>query len=42
MSTTIDPVDDGSEQVSDLADSARADFCRRIGMTGLLTARTAS
>ncbi|MGC9543844.1 SDR family oxidoreductase [Streptomyces sp. UG1] len=38
--TTIDPADDGSERVSDVADSIRAEFYRRIGMTDLLTPRT--
>ncbi|MDT6987608.1 SDR family oxidoreductase [Streptomyces lusitanus] len=37
---TIDPADDGSEQVSDMADRVRADFYARIGLTGLLTPRT--
>lgn len=36
---TIDPSDDGSETVSDLADEVRTDFYRRIGLTDLLTAR---
>lgn len=40
--TTIDPADDGSEQVSDVADRVRADFYERIGMPDLLTTRTAS
>lgn len=40
--TTIDPANDGSEQVSDLADAVRADFYARIGMPDLLTPRTAS
>jgi NAD(P)-dependent dehydrogenase (short-subunit alcohol dehydrogenase family) len=34
---TIDPADDGSETVSDLADKVRADFYARIGLTDLLT-----
>lgn len=38
---TIDPADDGSERVSDVADRVRADFYERIGMTDLLTPRTA-
>ncbi|MGW6737035.1 SDR family oxidoreductase [Streptomyces sp. NPDC055013] len=38
---TIDPADDGSEQVSDVADGVRADFYERISMTDLLTPRTA-
>ncbi|MFF5476006.1 SDR family oxidoreductase [Streptomyces sp. NPDC012935] len=38
---TIDPADDGSERVSDVADGVRADFYERIGMTDLLTPRTA-
>ena len=37
---TIDPADDGSEQVSDVADRIRADFYDRIGFTDLLTTRT--
>lgn len=40
--TTIDPADDGSERVSDVADSVRADFYERIGMPDLLTPRTRS
>ncbi|KUM79190.1 SDR family oxidoreductase [Streptomyces curacoi] len=40
--TTIDPVDDGSEKVSDVADGVRADFYERIGMPDLLTTRTGS
>jgi len=36
---TIDPSDDGSETVSELADKVRTDFYRRIGLTDLLTAR---
>ncbi|MFE7172332.1 SDR family oxidoreductase [Streptomyces sp. NPDC057616] len=38
--TTIDPADDGSEAVSDVADRIRADFYERIGFTDLLTTRT--
>ncbi|WP_328420556.1 SDR family oxidoreductase [Streptomyces sp. NBC_00443] len=38
---TIDPADDGSERVSDVADGVRADFYERIGMPDLLTPRTA-
>ncbi|WP_369274967.1 SDR family oxidoreductase [Streptomyces sp. R11] len=38
---TIDPADDGSERVSDVADGVRADFYERIGMSDLLTPRTA-
>lgn len=38
---TVDPADDGSERVSDVADGVRADFYERIGMTDLLTPRTA-
>lgn len=34
---TVDPSDDGSESVSDVADRVRADFYRRIGLTDLLT-----
>lgn len=40
--TTIDPADDGSEKVSDVADGVRADFYERIGMPDLLTTRTGS
>ncbi|MDC0766692.1 SDR family oxidoreductase [Streptomyces sp. HD] len=39
--TTIDPANDGSERVSDLADAVRADFYERIGMPDLLTPRRA-
>ncbi|MFI9417302.1 SDR family oxidoreductase [Streptomyces werraensis] len=39
---TIDPADDGSEQVSDVADRIRADFYDRIGFPDLLTTRTAA
>ncbi|QOV40366.1 SDR family oxidoreductase [Streptomyces ferrugineus] len=38
--TTIDPADDGSERVSDVADGIRTDFYQRIGMTDLLTPRS--
>ena len=38
--TTIDPADDGSERVSDVADAVRADFYERIGMPDLLAARS--
>ncbi|GHH17492.1 SDR family oxidoreductase [Streptomyces lanatus] len=38
--TTIDPANDGSERVSDLADAVRADFYERIGMPDLLTPRS--
>ncbi|WP_405593394.1 SDR family oxidoreductase [Streptomyces sp. NBC_01092] len=38
---TIDPADDGSERVSDLADGVRTEFYERIGMTDLLAPRTA-
>ncbi|GGT11149.1 SDR family oxidoreductase [Streptomyces chromofuscus] len=37
--TTIDPADDGSETVSDVADRVRADFYGRIGLADLLTTR---
>jgi NAD(P)-dependent dehydrogenase (short-subunit alcohol dehydrogenase family) len=37
--TTIDPADDGSERVSDVADRVRTEFYERIGMTDLLTPR---
>ncbi|MFJ8630322.1 SDR family oxidoreductase [Streptomyces sp. NPDC093568] len=37
--TTIDPADDGSERVSDLADRVRTEFYERIGMPDLLTPR---
>jgi NAD(P)-dependent dehydrogenase (short-subunit alcohol dehydrogenase family) len=33
----IDPADDGSQEVSDVADRVRADFLRRIGLADLLT-----
>jgi NAD(P)-dependent dehydrogenase (short-subunit alcohol dehydrogenase family) len=36
---TIDPANDGSEKISDLADKIRTDFYRRIGLTDLLTVR---
>lgn len=39
--TTIDPADDGSETVGDLADRVRAGFYDRIGFADLLTTRTA-
>ena len=38
--TTIDPADDGSERVSDVADAVRADFYERIGMPDLLGPRS--
>ncbi|MEV8427177.1 SDR family oxidoreductase [Streptomyces chartreusis] len=38
--TTIDPADDGSERVSDVADAVRADFYERIGMADLLAPRS--
>lgn len=38
--TTIDPANDGSQLVSDLADQVRAEFYERIRMTDLLTVRT--
>ncbi|MFH8696903.1 SDR family oxidoreductase [Streptomyces sp. KS_5] len=38
--TTIDPADDGSERVSDVADAVRADFYERIGMPDLLAPRS--
>ncbi|MER6984264.1 SDR family oxidoreductase [Streptomyces carpinensis] len=37
--TTIDPADDGSEAVSDVADDIRTAFYERIGFTDLLTPR---
>ncbi|GAA3723621.1 SDR family oxidoreductase [Streptomyces tremellae] len=37
---TVDPADDGSREVSDVADRVRAEFYERIGLTDLLTART--
>ncbi|MFC8782228.1 SDR family oxidoreductase [Streptomyces nigra] len=37
--TTIDPADDGSQRVSDVADTVRAEFYARIGMPDLLTPR---
>jgi NAD(P)-dependent dehydrogenase (short-subunit alcohol dehydrogenase family) len=36
---TIDPANDGSATVSDLADEIRTDFYRRIGLSDLLTVR---
>ena len=36
----IDPANDGSEKVSDLADRTRAEFLTRIGLEDLLTVRT--
>ncbi|MFJ9998567.1 SDR family oxidoreductase [Streptomyces werraensis] len=39
---TIDPADDGSELVSDVADRIRAGFYDRIGFPDLLTTRTAA
>ncbi|MGA5275727.1 SDR family oxidoreductase [Streptomyces cellulosae] len=39
---TIDPADDGSEQVSDVADRIRADFYDRIGFTDLLATGTSA
>ncbi|MFG1664776.1 SDR family oxidoreductase [Streptomyces sp. Y7] len=38
--TTIDPADDGSERVSDVADTVRAEFYERIGMPDLLAPRS--
>ncbi|WP_037671172.1 MULTISPECIES: SDR family oxidoreductase [Streptomyces] len=40
--TTIDPANDGSQEVSDVADRVRADFYDRIGLTDLLSLRTDS
>jgi NAD(P)-dependent dehydrogenase (short-subunit alcohol dehydrogenase family) len=37
---TVDPANDGSNEVSDVADSVRERFYERIGLTDLLTART--
>jgi NAD(P)-dependent dehydrogenase (short-subunit alcohol dehydrogenase family) len=37
---TVDPSNDGSETVSDLADRVRAEFYGRIGLQDLLTVRT--
>jgi NAD(P)-dependent dehydrogenase (short-subunit alcohol dehydrogenase family) len=37
---TIDPANDGSEEVSDVADRIRADFYQRIGLADLLSTRT--
>ncbi|MFJ7074117.1 SDR family oxidoreductase [Streptomyces sp. NPDC098781] len=37
--TTIDPADEGSERVSDVADGVRTEFYERIGMTDLLAPR---
>ena len=39
---TIDPADEGSEQVSDVADRIRADFYDRIGFTDLLATGTSA
>jgi NAD(P)-dependent dehydrogenase (short-subunit alcohol dehydrogenase family) len=36
---TIDPADDGSQTVSEVADRIRAEFYERIGLTDLLTVR---
>ncbi|MCW2863592.1 MAG: oxidoreductase [Actinoallomurus sp.] len=36
---TIDPADDGSQTVSEVADRVRAEFYDRIGLTDLLTVR---
>ncbi|MFI2486212.1 SDR family oxidoreductase [Promicromonospora kroppenstedtii] len=38
----IDPADDGSEAVSDLADHTRAEFLTRVGLADLLTVAAAS
>lgn len=38
---TIDPIDDGSEEVSDVADRIRREFLARVGLADLLTARPA-
>ncbi|KIF78192.1 oxidoreductase [Streptomyces sp. 150FB] len=38
---TVDPADDGSETVTDLADRVRADFYERIGLADLLSTRVA-
>ncbi|MFJ3407754.1 hypothetical protein ACIPN7_26455, partial [Promicromonospora sp. NPDC090134] len=35
----IDPADDGSEAVSDLADRTRREFLDRVGLADLLTVR---
>lgn len=37
---TVDPADDGSERVSDLADHIRSEFYERIDLTDVLTVRT--
>ncbi|MGW4205355.1 SDR family oxidoreductase [Streptomyces sp. NPDC004726] len=34
---TIDPIDDGSEEVSDVADRVRSEFLTRVGLADLLT-----
>lgn len=39
---TVDPVDDGSEEVSNVADRRRREFLTRIGLADLLTARPAA
>lgn len=36
---TVDPADDGSETVTDVADRVRADFYERIGLADLLSTR---
>ena len=35
--TTVDPANDGSEQVTDIADHIRTEFYGRIGLSDLLT-----
>ncbi|MFH8698570.1 SDR family oxidoreductase [Streptomyces chartreusis] len=39
---TIDPIDDGSEEVSDVADRIRREFLTRVGLADLLTVRQAN
>ncbi|GAA5035406.1 SDR family oxidoreductase [Actinopolymorpha pittospori] len=38
----VDPANDGSEEVSDVADRTRAEFLRRVGLGGLLSPYTPS
>jgi hypothetical protein len=39
---TINPIDDGSEEVSDVADQIRREFLTRVGLADLLTVRQAN
>ncbi|MFF3908305.1 hypothetical protein ACFYZJ_20495 [Streptomyces sp. NPDC001848] len=38
----IDPADDGSEEVSNVADRIRREFLTRVGLAGLLTVHPAN